>query len=397
VATVTRARLRERLQGASSAPLTTVVAPAGWGKTTLLAAWARDPEWEGRVGWLSLDEADDEPVRFWTYALSALDSVAPHLTRESLAALTAPGMEPVGVALSALLNALTDAESESYALVLDDFHVLRDPAISHSTEFLLTYLPPVLRLIIASREDPPLPLARMRARGHLDEIRVAELRCTNSEGVELLAGIGGMSQPSPQAGPQLVERTEGWPAGLHLAALTLRESGDPDALLADLSGEGRHILDYFAAEVLPSLGRGQYELLVKCSVLERLSGPLCDAVLGSSDADDVLSQLDRAGLFISSLGGGWYRCHRLFREVLRRELDKDTTDGASMVLGRAADWFASEGRLEEAIEHRLAAGDYGGARDVLLAADRWFLDRGATAAFLRLGELLAAGVTDPRL
>jgi LuxR family maltose regulon positive regulatory protein len=132
-------------------------------------------------------------------------------------------------------------------------------------------------------------------------------------------------------------------------------------------------------------------------VLERLSGPLCDAVLGSNDADDVLNQLGRAGLFVSALGGGWYRCHRLFREVLRRELDKETTEDASESLSRAADWFGSEGRLEEAIEHRLAAGDYAGARNELLAADRWFMDRGATAAFLRLGELLAANVTDPRL
>ncbi|HYO32698.1 MAG TPA: LuxR C-terminal-related transcriptional regulator [Nocardioidaceae bacterium] len=393
---VARSRLHDRLRAAADVRLTTVVAPAGWGKTTLLAGWARDPEWRSRVAWLSLDEADDEPVRFWTYAMSALDSVAPQLSRESLAALSAPGMDPVGVALSALLNAATES-SDSFALVLDDFHVLHDRTIHESVEFLLSYLPPSLHLVIAGRADPPLPLARMRARGELEEIRVADLRCTAAEGVELIAGVGGVSKVPSDTGTRLVERTEGWPAGLHLAALALREAEDPDAVAAELHGDGRHILDYFAAEVLPHLEGSQRDLLVRCSVLERLSGPLCGAVLGTADANDLLSELNRAGLFVSALGAGWYRCHHLFREVLRRELDRDATHVASVLLGRAAQWFLSQDRLEEAIEYRLAAGDYEGAFDWLLAGERWFMDRGATAAFLRLGELVAAKVTDPRL
>jgi LuxR family maltose regulon positive regulatory protein len=385
------------MSGEPGVRLTSVVAPAGWGKTTMLAAWAHEPEWHDRVAWLSLDEADDEPVRFWTYALSALHSVAPAVTRDPLATLGAPGMDPVGVALSALLNALTDSQ-DSYALVLDDFHLLGDPDVHQSVEFLLSYLPPALHLVIASRADPPLPMARMRARGHLREIRSGDLRCTDAEGVELLTGVGGMSgMHHPHTGVRLVERTEGWPAGLHLAALALRKSADPDAVAAELREGGGHIFDYFAAEVLPGLGARKRDLLVRSSVLERLSGPLCDAVLRTDDAGQVLDELDRAGLFISALGGGWYRCHHLFREVLRRELDKDTANGAPVLLGRAAEWFFSEGRLEEAIEHRIAAGDDSGALDWLLAGERWFMDRGATAAFLRLGELLAAGVTDPRL
>jgi LuxR family maltose regulon positive regulatory protein len=396
VTTVARARLYDQMSGQRGVRLTTVVAPAGWGKTTMLAAWAQDPRWDARVAWLSLDEADDEPVRFWTYALSALGSVAPSLTQQCLATLSAPGMDPVGVTLSALLNALT-ASQERYALVLDDFHLLRNPDIHQGVEFLLTYLPPALHLVIASRADPPLPLARMRARGHLREIRSEDLRCTEAEGVELLTGVGGMSTMPVHAGVRLVEGTEGWPAALQLAALALRKSGDADAVAAELRGGGWHILDYFTAEVLPGLEGRERDLLVRSSVLERLSGPLCDAVLGTDGAHQVLERLDRAGLFISALGGGWYRCHHLFREVLRRELDEHATDAAPVLLSRAADWFFSEGRLEEAIEHRLAAGDYAGAFDWLLAGERWFLDRGATAAFLRLGELLAATVTDPRL
>lgn len=395
--TITRSRLHDQLSGEPGVRLTTVVAPAGWGKTTLLAAWARDAEWRDRVAWVSLDEADDEPVRFLSYALSALGSVAPQLARESLAILRAPGMDPVGLALSALLNALTTSQ-ERYALVLDDFHLLQDPDISQSVEFLLAYLPSALHLVIASRADPPLPLARLRARGHLCEIRSLDLRCTAAEGAELLAGVVGTSKVPDVAGTtRLVERTEGWPAGLHLAALTFRKSEDPDLVVAEMGEDGRHILDYFTAEVIPDLGSSEHDLLVKCSVLERLSGPLCDAVLGTTGADDILGELERAGLFMSALGGGWYRCHRLFREVLRRELDKDGAVAAPILLRRAADWFLSEGRLEEAVEHRLAAGDHAGASDLLVTGSRWFMDRGAASTFLRLGELAAAQVPDPRL
>jgi LuxR family maltose regulon positive regulatory protein len=361
----------------------------------MLSAWARGAEWEGRVGWLSLDEADDEPVRFWTYALSALEVVAPDVTRDSLAALGGPGMDPVTVALSQLLNALTASRGQ-YALVLDDFHVVRDSLIHQSVEFLLSYLPPSLRLVISGREDPPLPLARMRAKGDLDEVRVGDLRCTADEGMQLLAGVVGTSQVQPEAGLSLVKRTEGWPAGLHLAAVSMRESREPEALAENLHGEGWHILDYFAAEVLPVLSQGQRDLLVRCSVLERLSGRLCDAVLGTSDAEEVLGQLDRAGLFVTALGGGWYRCHHLFREVLRRELRR-TGDAEEAVLGRSADWFLSEGRLEEAVEHLLAAGENAKALGLLLSGERWFMDHGASSALLRLGERLAEALSDPRL
>jgi LuxR family maltose regulon positive regulatory protein len=390
-------RLQERLSGSeATARLTAVVGTAGWGKTTLLATWARTPELRQRVAWLSLDEADDEPVRFWTYALSALHLVAPHLVEEPLSALRAPGMDPVGVALSALLNALSTSE-DSYVMILDDFHALHDPLIHQSVEFLLTYLPPSLHLVIASRMDPPLPLARMRARGELAEVRVADLACSEVEGVELLARVGGVSQVPESTRARLVERTEGWPAGLHLAAITLRTAEAPDAMVADLRGDGRHILDYFAAEVLPLLVERQRDLLVRSSVLERLSGPLCDAVLESSGASAQLDELDRSGLFVSALEGGWYRCHQLFREVLRRELDKERPTEASILLSRAADWFLSEGLLEEAIEHRQASGDDAGSLDLILTGQRWFLDRGASASLLKLGERLAGSVTDPRL
>jgi LuxR family maltose regulon positive regulatory protein len=271
-ATVARPRLQERMGEAGQARLTAVVAPGGWGKSTMLAAWARSSEWSGRTGWVSLDEADNEPIRFWTYALSALDKVAPDLTRDALAVLQAPGMDPVGLALSLLLNALSGSE-EAHALVLDDYHLITESLIHQNLEFLLSYLPPSLRVVVASRMDPPLPLARMRARGELFEIRADDLSCTAEEAAALVAAVTDRRDISASASAELLERTEGWPAGLHLAALSVRGSQDPDSTAAELRGDERHVLDYFGAEVLPGLRHDERDLLVRCSVLERLSGP----------------------------------------------------------------------------------------------------------------------------
>jgi LuxR family maltose regulon positive regulatory protein len=408
---VVRSRLHERLLRPGAARLTAVVAPAGWGKTTLLAAWARDPAERRPVAWLSLDEADDEPVRFWTYALSALGTVAPHLVHEALAALAAPGLDPLDVALPALLNALTaeagkvedeagtsgaswdGAGTRQRVLVLDDFHVLTDAAISESVEFLLAYLPSSLHLVIASRFDPPLPLARMRARGLLSEIRLRDLRCTPAEGTTLVAGLAHLPDDVMH---RLHEHTEGWPAGLQLAALTMRETTDPATAEATLVGNERHIVDYVTDEVVAGLDDDQRGLLVRCSVLERLAGPLCDAVLDTSGSARVLERLERADLFVTALGGGWYRCHRLFRDVLRRQLDALAPDAGRQLLARAARWFLEHGRVEEAVEHLLAAGDGAASRDLLRRHARWFLDSGAMAAFLRLGERVANDVDDPQ-
>ncbi|MFC4942512.1 helix-turn-helix transcriptional regulator [Pseudonocardia sp. GCM10023141] len=390
---VVRSRLHERLRPVPGVRLTTVIAPAGWGKTTLLSAWAQDPQERRAVGWLSIDEADDEPVRFWTYALAALGAVAPDLAGPALAALGAPGLDPVDVALAALLNALTD-QPPGHVLVLDDYHLVTAPAIHESVEFLLAYLPPALHLVIASRADPPLPLARMRARGTLAEIRVDDLRCTPAEGAALVAAVG---EIGAGAAGGLVERTEGWPAGLQLAALTLRGAADPTASAAMIRGDQRHILDYFAAEVLVTLDADQRALLVRSSVLERLSGPLCDAVLGSTGSAAVLDRLDRADLFVTPVGDRWYRCHRLFRDVLRRELDTTAPEEVSELLGRAADWFLANGSVEQAVEHRMAAGDVVGACRLMRENIRWFFDHGAMAALLRMGERVATAVPDAHL
>jgi LuxR family maltose regulon positive regulatory protein len=322
--------------------------------------------------------------------------VAPDLTRDALAVLQAPGMDPVGLALSLLLNALSGSE-EAHALVLDDYHLITESLIHQNLEFLLSYLPPSLRVVVASRMDPPLPLARMRARGELFEIRADDLSCTAEEAAALVAAVTDRRDISASASAELLERTEGWPAGLHLAALSVRGSQDPDSTAAELRGDERHVLDYFSAEIIPGLRHDERNLLVRCSLLERLSGPLCDAVMQVHGSEQVLERLGRAHLFVSELGGGWYRCHRLFRDVLTRELTKDAGADRSQLLGRAAEWFLEHGLLEEALEHHLLAGNHAEALDLVLMRGRWFMEHGSYAALAAYAERLAEQVSDAGL
>jgi LuxR family maltose regulon positive regulatory protein len=266
---VIRHRLHEWLLGNAATRLTVVVAPAGWGKTTLLSHWAHDPEEQRNVAWVSLDEADDEPVRFWTYVLTALGSHG--IGGRALAALGANGLDPVDLAVPLLLNELESMPAGT-ALVLDDYHLLRDPQLHESVEFLLAYLPPSLRLVIAGRADPPLPLARLRARGELTEIRVSDLTFSVAEAGEMLAAVGATTLDELSV-TRLHERTEGWAVGLQLTALTLRGAARPTMTAATITGDDGHILDYFADEVICRLRPEQRDLLVRTSVLERLSGP----------------------------------------------------------------------------------------------------------------------------
>jgi LuxR family maltose regulon positive regulatory protein len=363
-----------------------LVAPAGWGKTTLLAQWATEPDQRPRTAWVSLDRSDDEPVRFWTYVLTALGDLDPTVGGRALTALSAPGVDPVTVALPLLLNDLA-ASTGRYVLVLDDVHVLSDRGVWEGLEFLLTYVPPSLRVVMAGRADPALPLARLRARGELTEIRAADLRFTVEESSATVAAVGGVRLPqSPLV--RLWRRTEGWAVGLQLAALSARGSDRPESTVDRLRGDDRHILDYFGSEVLDQLAPQQRDLLVRTSVLDRLSGSLCDAVLGRTGSVDVLRQLEDANLFVAALDPGrrWYRCHTLLRDVLRRELRATRPDPVPALLGRTADWYAREGRTDEAVRHLIAAGDLVGATDLLRSAEAWFFERGAAAAYLQLGE-----------
>jgi LuxR family maltose regulon positive regulatory protein len=384
---VRRARLHAPLLANAWSRLSVVVAPAGWGKTTLLSQWAHDPAETRCVVWVSLDEADDDPVRFWTYVLSALQRDVAGLGPAALRALSTPGLEPVDLALPTLLNELATVEG-AYVLVLDDYHLIGSAAVHEGVEFLLSYLPPALRVVIAGRSDPPLPLARLRARGELTELRAAELGFRVDEAAALLTVVG-ETPVEASAASVLTERTEGWAAGLQLAALTIRHAERPAEAAARLDGGDRHILDYLSLEVVDRLAPDHRDLLVRASVLERLSGPLCDAALDRTGSAAVLDALDRADLFVTALDPRreWYRCHRLFRDVLLRRLAADP-DARTRVLARAADWFLERGYVAEAVAHRIAAGDEGGAADLLRSQVPAFLERGELAVHLQLGRQL---------
>jgi LuxR family transcriptional regulator, maltose regulon positive regulatory protein len=395
---VARRRLQERLQDAADTRLCVVVAPAGWGKTTLLSHWADEQPVSRHVAWVSLDGSDDEPGRFWTYLLTALHGVT-SFGEPALRAVSVPGVDVVGVVLPLLLDELAGASGEA-VVILDDYHAIRDRRIHEAVEFLLTYCPPSLRVVLAGRADPPLPLARMRVRGQLTEIRADDLRFTRDESASLVSAVGGVELPQA-ALSGLWRRTEGWAAGLQLAALAMRGSSRPEVTAAEIRGDDRHILDYLTAEVLEQVDPDHREFLVRTSVLERLSAPLCDAVLRRTGSAGVLRALDGGDLFVVALDRSrrWYRCHGLFRDVLRRELETAHADLVPQLLARAADWSAGESEMDAAIRYRIAAGDPIAAMAALRSSEQWFFERGAAGAYLDLGERLASApeAADPQV
>ncbi|MEJ3747440.1 LuxR C-terminal-related transcriptional regulator [Actinomycetes bacterium KLBMP 9797] len=402
--TVSRRRLTDVL--GEGTPLVVVVASAGWGKTTLLTDWAHTVAGEGGpdVGWLTLDEADDEPSRFWTYLVSAVRVADGTLGGAALAALRVPEVDPLEAAVPTLLNDLATRPGR-LTVVVDDLHVIRDRRIHEGLEFLLAYLPPGVRLVVAGRSDPPLPLARLRARGELTEIRAADLRFTAGEAGPLVAAV---SRRDPQRNElpedvveEVVTRTEGWAAGLKLMALALRGVPGRPADVAGPADGDQHVVDYLTAEVVDGLPSEQRDFLLRTSVLDRLAGPLCDFVLERHDSARILAELDRADLFLVALDARrtWYRYHRLFREALLRELRGTRVSEEPALLLRAAWWHRSAGDLEGAFRCLVAAGDPVAAGELLADRDDDFLARGALGTFLRLADALPSEVVraSPRL
>jgi LuxR family maltose regulon positive regulatory protein len=336
-------------------PLVLVCTPAGFGKTTLLADWAADAPLP--VAWLSLDSDDNDPMRFWRYVVAALDRVVGGLG-EQIVPLLSPGSgtSTHGV-VTALINRLQDQPGE-LALVLDDYHLIDEPAIHDSLGFLLSHLPPRLHLAIASRSDPPLPVARLRASGQLAELRAADLRFTPEEAAAFLREVWKLDLP-PEAVAALGARTEGWAVGLQLAALSLQGRPDPDAFLAGFAGTHRYVLDYLSEEVLGRLADRVRAFLLQTSILERLSGPLCDAVTGDSDGQGRLEELERANLFLVPLDEErrWWRLHHLFADLLRARLVQLQPELVPELHHRAAGWCEQHGLIDDAIRHAVAAGD----------------------------------------
>jgi LuxR family transcriptional regulator, maltose regulon positive regulatory protein len=351
---VARPRLVEALDDGLARGLVLVSAPAGSGKTALLADWAR----RRPVAWLSLDAGDNDPVRFWRHAIAALDRARPGLAERVLPLLGPPPPSLEGLA-TALINQLA-AEPDQVVLVLDDYHLIDTAAVHASLTFLLEHRPPALQLVVAGRADPPLPLARLRARGQLTELRAAELRFTAEEAAALVREAVGPDLAVPDASvAALATRTEGWAAGLQLAALSLKGSSDVAGFVASFSGSHRFVLDYLTEEVLERQPEPVRAFLLETSVLERLSGPLCDAVCGRTDSEAMLEAIERANLFVVPLDEvrGWWRYHQLFADLLQARLHQQRPDRVAALHRNAAGWYEGNGLADDAIGHALAAGD----------------------------------------
>ena len=353
---VPRPRLAERLDEALSRGLVLVCAPAGYGKTTLLAGWAR--HYQRPVAWLSLDAGDNDPARFWRHAVAALDGVCPGIG-ERVGPLLGPPAPPSFEGLvTALINELAARPDPSdVPLVLDDYHLIGSQLVHDSLGFLLEHLPPGLHPVLASRADPPLALARLRVRGQLTELRDAELRFTAEEAAAFLRETAGAELPDA-AVAALAARTEGWAAGLQLAALSLRGQPDVDGFVAAFTGSHRFVLDYLAEEVLERQSEQVHTFLLETSVLDRLSGPLCDAVTGRPGSQSLLEQVERAGLFLLPLDEvrGWWRYHQLFADLLRARLEQQP-GRAAQLHHRAAAWYSEHELADDAVRHAMAAGE----------------------------------------
>ena len=390
---VARPRLLARLNEGMGQELVLVCTPAGFGKTTLLAEWVRAGQ--RPVGWLSLDEADNDPARFWRHVAAALDPVLPGVAERVTALLGSPPASFEGP-VTMLVNELAEL-AEEVVLVLDDYHLIQAPAVHASVEFLLEHLPPSLRLVLASRADPPLSLARLRGRGQLAELRHADLRFTPQEAGELLGATVGAELPEV-AVAALGNRTEGWAAGLQLAALSLQGRSDIGEFVDGFSGSHRYVLDYLTEEVLDRQPPQLRTFLLESSVLEQLCSSLCEAVTGRDDSQQVLEQVERANLFLVPLDDvrGWWRYHHLFADLLRGRLQQQWPERVPELHRAAAGWCERHGLVDEAIRHARAAGDPSWAARLVEQHFEAVIGRREDATLRRWLETLPAEVVRSR-
>lgn len=353
---VPRERLRQCLDAARLSRLALLSAPAGFGKTTILCDWIQRRGL--RVAWVSLDAGDNDPSRFWAYVALALGALHPHLGEAALRLLQTPHPPATETILTDLINEMTVVLDPAF-LVLDDYHVIESPTIHEALAFLLRNMPPQMHIIVASRQDPPLALASLRTRRELIELRAHDLRFTHEETATLLQRVMGL-ELSRENLAALETRIEGWAAGLQLAALSMQGERDIVGFIRAFTGSHRYVFDYLAQEVLAHQPEAIRAFLLQTAILERLSGPLADALTGSDDGQAMLRHIEEANLFIMPLDQGrqWYRYHPLFADFLHTRLRQ--TYGVEHVLAlhrRASAWFAAHDWIEEAIHHALSAGD----------------------------------------
>lgn len=354
---VRRSRLTARLRQTPEAALTLVSGPAGFGKTTLLAEWLRKAPSDGlRGAWLSLDGRDNDPVVFWSYVIAALQQACPGVGDAAIALLQSsqPSTE---AAIATLVNEL-EAMADHVVLVLDDYHVIEAPEVQDGMAFLLQHLPQHVHVVVAGRADPALPLARLRARGELVEIRAADLRFTRDETATYLSDVSGLNLSTEDV-VALDGRTEGWIAALQLAVLSMQGRDDVSGFIAGFAGDDRHIVDFLVEEVLQRQTDEVRTFLLRTCVLDRLTGPLCDAVTGGRGGKTQLEALERQNLFVMPLDErrSWYRYHHLFADVLRTYLLDEQPDAVADLHVRASRWYEREGDRLEALRHAVAADD----------------------------------------
>src|ERR671910_1425337 len=387
---VPRPRLREALVRNEGRRLTLVSAPAGFGKTTLLSEWLEESSEDGRpVAWLSLEEADNDPARFLAYVVSALQSALGEGIGDGvLASLRLPEFPPVEAVVGVLINELADVRDE-VTIVLDDYHVIHSGPIHEATSFLLEHLPENVHLVISSRADPPIPLAKLRARDQVTEIRAAELRFTTEEATAFLKGVMRLTLSAADVAT-LEAITEGWIAALQLAALSMRGREDVSGFVETFSGSNRHVLDFLAEEVLERQPEGVREFLLKTSVPERMSAPLCDALTGRNDGQQMLERLEHDNLFVIALDDErhWYRYHHLFADVLRSRLQREQPERIRELHRRAAAWYERNGWTSEAVRHALAAQENDRAADLVEQVARKMWNRGEVMTLLGWLEAL---------
>jgi LuxR family transcriptional regulator, maltose regulon positive regulatory protein len=375
-----RSRLVKRFNDGLSARLTVVSAPAGYGKSTLLSEWRASPEGAAtRLAWLSVDEADNDPVRFWSHVAAALH----HADSQIGANGSDFQQHPLEAELAELLNELA-ALTDPVVLVLDDLHVVSSPDVLQPLSFFVSHLPPHVHLVIAGRVDPPLPLAALRARGDLSEVRMTDLQFTGDELDAYFDGLGIVLDAETLL--ILRARTEGWAAGLHLAALTLADVDDRAAFVRRFAGDDRTVVDYFVDEVIARQPVDVQDFLLTTSLLERMCGPLCDAVTGGSDGQAMLRAVENANLFLVALDNTrtWFRYHHLFAELLRRELRARGTAVETELRERAARWLAGQGLIDEAVPQAVAAGAWDLAMELGITHGLEMVVEGKSTTFRQL-------------
>ncbi len=381
-AVVSRARLLERLDSGLDRRLTLISAPAGFGKTTLVSEWlagCATRNSDVRTAWLSLDEGESEPRRFLDYLVATLQTAAPEVGMGAARMLASPQPPPAEAVVAALLNDVA-ALPDRLILVLDDYHVVDETSVDDMLAFMLEHLPPCMHLVLLTREDPALPVARLRARGHMTEVRAADLRFTPAEAADFLTRVMGLDLSAEDVAA-LEARTEGWIAGLQMAAVALqamtRQSAvGPDvragraesaAFIQAFTGSHRFVVDYLMDEVLARQPDGLRDFLLRTSILDRMCGPLCDAITGRDDGARTLEDLERGNLFVIPLDDDrrWYRYHHLFADVLRTRCLADMPGAAPALHGHASAWYEHEGLRGDAIGHAFLAGDLERAADLV--------------------------------